>query len=137
MADINKIKVDGVEYDVEDAVARVAIGDLSALRTNAKTLVGAINELLGPTIRISSVTLLSASWVENSENLYSQVVSIYGVTENSQVDLTPSSEQLKIFHDKSLAMVAENDGGVVTVYAIGQKPENDYVMQVTITEVSE
>ena len=44
-------------------------------------------------------------------------------------------EQLAIFYDKSLALVAENEGGVVTVYAIGQKPENDYTIQATITEV--
>jgi hypothetical protein len=75
-----------------------------------------------------------ASWI-GSNNLYSQVVSIDGVTENSQVDLTPDVEQLEIFHDKDLTFVTENDGGTVTVYAIGQKPTNDYTIQVTITEV--
>lgn len=83
---------------------------------------------------ISQVTLLAANWV-GSGNLYSQVVSIAGVTANSQVDLTPSVEQLVIFYEKSLALVAENEDGVVIVYAIGQKPENDYTIQVTITEV--
>lgn len=83
---------------------------------------------------IGYVTLLAANWVGNASP-YSQVVSLAGVTQNSQVDLTPSVEQLAIFYDKSLAFVAENDSGVVTVYAIGQKPENDYTMQVTITEV--
>ncbi len=67
--------------------------------------------------------------------LYSQVVQIDGVTENSQVDLTPSVEQLAVFHEKDLAFVTENVDGVVTVYAIGQKPPNNYTIQVTITEV--
>lgn len=66
---------------------------------------------------------------------YSQVVTINGVTKNSQVDLTPSVEQLVIFYDKDLTFVTENDDGVITVYAIGQKPKNDYTIQVTITEV--
>ena len=44
-------------------------------------------------------------------------------------------EQLAIFHNKDLSFVAENEDGVVTVYAIGQKPENDYTMQVTVKEV--
>lgn len=84
--------------------------------------------------RIAYVDLLAASWVGDS-NPYSQVVEIDGVTENSQVDLTPSVEQLVTFYEKDLGFVTENDDGVVTVYAIGQKPENDYTMQVTITEV--
>ena len=85
--------------------------------------------------RIGEVTLTSSSWVGN-KSPYSQVVNVDGVTENSQVDLTPSVEQLTIFYEKDLAFVTENDGGVVTVYAIGQKPENDYAIQVTITEVA-
>ena len=85
--------------------------------------------------RISEVTLLSSAWVGDT-NPYSQVVQIAGVTANSQVDLTPSIEQLMIFYEKDLAFVAENEDGVVTVYAIGQKPQHDYTMQVTITEVA-
>lgn len=84
---------------------------------------------------IGTVELFANRWVADKNNLYSQVVDIAGVTENSQVDLTPSVDQLVIFHEKDLAFVTENDGGLVTVYAIGQKPENDYTIQVTITEV--
>lgn len=85
--------------------------------------------------KIGWVTLPAAGWV-GSDGLYYQVVDIPGVTENSQVDLTPDIEQLTIFYEKDLTFVTENDGGVVTVYAVGQKPENDYVVQVTITEVA-
>lgn len=84
--------------------------------------------------RIAYVTLLSSAW-EGEENLYSQVVNVDGATKNSQVDLTPSVEQLAIFYNKDLAFVTENENGVVTVYAIGQKPQNDYTIQVTLTEV--
>jgi hypothetical protein len=84
---------------------------------------------------IREVTLLAANWT-SSGNLHSQEVSIDGVTENSQVDLTPSVEQLVVFYEKDLTFVTENEGGVVTVYAIGQKPTNDYTIQVTITEVN-
>ena len=88
----------------------------------------------GSTATIGTVNLLASKWV-GSGNLYSQVVSITGVTKNSQVDLTPSVEQLVAFYEKDLTFVTENDDGVVTVYAIGQKPANDYSIQVTITEV--
>lgn len=85
--------------------------------------------------KIGNVTLLASAWV-GTDSPYSQVVTVEGATENSQVDLTPSVEQLAVFHEKDLAFVTENEGGVVTVYAIGQKPENDYEIQVTITEVA-
>lgn len=86
------------------------------------------------TARIADVNLLAANWVGDSSP-YSQVVEIEGITEYSQVDLTPSIEQLVIFYEKDLGFVTENEDGVVTVYAIGQKPTNDYLIQVTITEV--
>lgn len=86
-------------------------------------------------VRLAEITLLAANWVGNASP-YSQVVAIDGVTPYSQVDLTPSVEQLTVFHDKDLAFVTENEDGTVTVFAIGQKPENDYTIQVTIKEVS-
>lgn len=87
-----------------------------------------------PVALVDYIYLPASAWV-GSGNIYSQVVYISGVTANSQVDLTPSVEQLAVFYDKSLALVAENEDGVVTVYAIGQKPEQDYEIQVTVTEV--
>ena len=85
--------------------------------------------------KLSSITLLASAWV-GTQSPYSQVVEIEGVTEDSKVDLQPSVEQLSIFHNKDLGFVTENEDGVVTVYAIGDKPTNDYTIQVTITEVS-
>ena len=84
--------------------------------------------------KIREVTLLAEAWV-GEENVYSQVVSLDGVTENSQVNLTPSVEQLEIFHNKDLTFVTKNESGIVTVFVVGQKPTNNYTMQVTITEV--
>lgn len=85
--------------------------------------------------RIGYVTLFASKWVATGSYYY-QVVTVDGATKNSQVDLTPNVAQLDIFHDKDLALVTENNNGVVTVYAVGQKPENDYTIQVTITEVT-
>ena len=91
-------------------------------------------ETMPPVSKISSVKLLASKWVGDASP-YSQVVQLSGITENSMVDLTPSVEQLSVFYNKDLAFVTENVGGVVTVYAIGQKPTNDYTIQVAITEV--
>ena len=86
--------------------------------------------------RISTVALPASAWT-GADSLYSQVVTIPGITEHSKVDLLPSVEQLAIFYNKNVAFVTENDDGVVTVYAIGDKPLLDYTMQVSITEVGE
>ena len=83
---------------------------------------------------ISQVTLLASAW-QGTESPYSQVVTVDGVTAFSKVDLQPSVEQLTIFHNKDVAFVTENEDGVVTVYAIGDKPTQDYTMQAQITEV--
>lgn len=111
-----KPKINGVELDGDISLEQLGISSEK------------------PAARIAYVNLLASAWV-GEESPYSQIVDIDGVTENSQVDLTPSVEQLSVFYNKDLAFVAHNTNGVVTVYAIGQKPANDYVIQVTLTEV--
>lgn len=92
-------------------------------------------QALHSTLRLGEITILASAWTgENS--LYSQVVTINGITEYSKVDLLPSVEQLAIFHNKDVAFVTENEDGVVTVFAIGDKPTQDYTIQVQITEVA-
>lgn len=88
----------------------------------------------GTSAKLTNITLLAADW-KGAESPYSQVVSVEGVSVNSMVNLQPSVEQLEVFHDKVIAFTTENDGGVVTVYAIGDKPKNDYTIQATIMEV--
>lgn len=86
-------------------------------------------------VKVVTVDLLANAWV-GAESPYSQVVTIDGVTPNSKIDLQPSIEQLAIFYQKDLAFVTENDGGIVTVYALGDKPQNDYTIQATVTGVA-
>ena len=105
--------------------------DLEYVMDAKKYIDGLVN---APPAKLTNVTLLASKWV-GSNSLYSQVVTIHGTTEYSKVDLLPSVEQLAIFHNKDVAFVTENEDGVVTVYAIGDKPLLDYTMQVSITEV--
>lgn len=102
--------------------------------TQAMSDYAAAKEKLKGNAKIADVYLSADKW-EGENSPYSQVVDVQGVTEHSQVDLTPSIEQLTVFYDKDLAFVTENEDGVVTVWAIGQKPQNDYIVQATITEV--
>ena len=87
-----------------------------------------------PAAMVSYITLLASEWTGDN-GLYSQVVAVDGVSAYSQVDLKPSPEQLALFREKELALVTENNDGVVTVYAIGDKPASDHTIQVSITEV--
>ena len=89
----------------------------------------------GAAAKLTEIVLPAANW-KGAISPYSQVVAVEGVSVNSMVDLQPSVEQLEIFHDKDIAFSTENDGGVVTVYAIGDKPQNDYTIQATIMEVT-
>ena len=85
-------------------------------------------------IRIKDIVLPASEWIGESSPYY-QVVDIEGVTPYSQVDLKPDTDQLAIFYEKDLTFVTENEDGVVTVFCVGQKPINDYTIQVNITEV--
>ena len=84
--------------------------------------------------KTASVTLAADSWT-GTESPYSQVVTIDGVTANSKVDLNPTGEQLNSIATNRTILNTANDNGAVTVYAVGNKPTENYTMQVTITEV--
>ena len=85
--------------------------------------------------KIGEVTLLAAAWVGEGDKWHSQIVTCKDFVDKCQVDLTPDIQQLEIFYEKDLTFLTKNLCGVVTVYAVGQKPLNDYTIQVTLTEV--
>lgn len=98
------------------------------------TLEEIIKDVISQVNKISTVTLPSSGWMGEGSPYY-QVVNIAGATENSKIDLNPTVEQLNIFHEKDISFVVANNNGVITVYCIGQKPLNDYTIQVSIIEV--
>lgn len=88
----------------------------------------------GAAVKITEVTILADAW-KGGESPYSQVVEVDGVSVNSMVNLHPSVEQLDVFRERDHVFSTENDGGVVTVYAVGDKPTHDYTIQASIMEV--
>ena len=84
-----------------------------------------------------AVVHLGTAWTQAADNRYYQIVTVQNaiITANSKVDLQPDATQLSIFHEKDLAFVAENENGVVSVYCVGQVPQNEYDIQATVTEV--
>ena len=107
----------------------------STLESEIASLKEIINLLQAKSlVKTITINLPASKWVGEG-NKYSQVVSIVDITPYSKVDLQPTTEQLLIFYEKDITFVTENDGGVITVYCIGQKPTNNYEIQATITEV--
>ena len=120
------INGDACEIEVEDI-------EFVAAEPTIEDRIYALEQIQSPEF-VNSITLYASQW-EGDTSPYSQTVDVAGATQNSKIDLQPSTEQLAIFHEKDLAFVAENEDGVVTVFCVGQKPTNDYTMQITITEV--
>lgn len=120
-----------LEYD--NGIPRLKIGDgiseFSALPYMS------VDSFILP--KPASVTLYADRWRQAEDDRFYQIVTVSNalITENSKVDLQPSSEQLVIFHSKDLAFVAENEGGVITVFCVGQAPTHNYTIQATVTEV--
>jgi hypothetical protein len=85
--------------------------------------------------RIATITLDAGSWTGGS-NPWSQVVEIPSVSVNSKIDLQPTAQQIVALQNADIALMAENNNGIVTVYALGGKPTVDYTMQVLLTEVA-
>ena len=92
----------------------------------------------------TSITLDPTKWQEVLDqsgtpvpNRYSQDVHIADavVTPTSKIDLQPNPEQLLIFHKKDITFTVINDSGNIRVCVVGQKPNNEYTIQATITEV--
>lgn len=88
----------------------------------------------GSTTKVTEISLPANAWA-GAKSPYSQIVEVEGATEYSKIDLQPSVEQLEIFHDKDVAFLTENEDGVITVFAVGDKPTMDYTIQATIMEV--
>lgn len=89
----------------------------------------------GSSVKITQIQAPLENW-KGAVSPFSQVVSVDGVSVNSKVDLQITVDQMEQFHDKVIAFTAENENGVVTLYAVGDKPDADIVLQATLTEVS-
>lgn len=129
-----------VEYD--NGIPRLKIGD--GINKFSALPYMSIDSFILPSP--TTITLLGGSehWLEyydeNDKFIgYYQIIKEITngiVTVNSKIDLQPSPEQLAIFYTKDVSFTVVNEDGVVIVYAIGMRPEQDYTIQCTITEVA-
>ena len=87
------------------------------------------------TTKKTSITL-STNWTGNTSP-YTQTITISGTTANSKVDLQPDATVIaQMADDGTVALYIANDNGVLTAYAVGEKPTVELTIQATITEVS-
>ena len=127
-----------LEYD--NGIPRLKIGD--GINEFSALPYMSVDSFILPTK--AYITLLPDAWQpilddygEPIAKRFYQPVTVNNaiITPNSKVDLQPNPEQLAIFHSKDLTFTAINRGGNVRVCIVGQKPEQEYVLQVTVTEV--
>lgn len=96
---------------------------------------GATGDVVGGTLpKLTTINIPAFEWTGLSSP-YSQTISVNGVNVNSKLDLLPNSDQFKSLQDEEVALTASNNNGVVTIFAIGNKPTIDYTMQLLITDV--
>lgn len=88
----------------------------------------------GAASKLATIYLPVNAW-KGAESPFSQVVQVEEVSVNSAVLLLASVEQLKELGDINTKFTTENEAGVVTAFAIGNKPTKDYTFQAIVTEV--
>lgn len=120
-----------LEYD--NGIPRLKIGD--GIHEFSQLPYMSVDSFILPTP--ASVTLYADKWIQDADNRWYQIVIVNNatITPNSKVDLQPNAEQLSIFHKKDLAFVTENEDGILSVFCVGKVPQDDYTLQITITEV--
>ena len=85
---------------------------------------------------VSNVQVRADAW-EGSDGAYYQVVDVPGATANCKVNLQLTPEQVVEFGEQDIYFTTENNLGVVTIHAIGDKPLKDYSFQTTVTVVTD
>lgn len=85
--------------------------------------------------KMTTISAPAANW-KGGESPYSMSVGVDGVSVSSKVDVQLSAEQMALLENKIITFMAENYGGIVTLYAFGDKPDSDIDLQAVLTEVN-
>ena len=87
-------------------------------------------------VKKAALSLTAASWA-GSASPYTHSVTIAGITVNSKVDIQMDATALGVLIDSGTSAIwIENNNGTLTAKAMGEKPNANLSVQVTITEVT-
>ena len=126
----------GIINDNKQAIANQVVVNEETYETkrDAAVKLSEAKEYTDNKYKFTTISLPAANWTGDA-GLYSQIVTVDGITEYSRIDLNPTVEQLAELTDAEVTLVAENADKVVTIYAINEKPTKDYTIQITVIEV--
>ena len=81
---------------------------------------------------LADISLLAGAWGKTPP--YAQKAAPAGLTAQTMVELRPTAEQLEALRQQGVrSLTAANEGGVLTVYALGAAPRTDLTLQVSLT----
>lgn len=124
------------------AVGNAPTANLSVQYVMSAVYDGAIPSGGGSTPQVVSITM-PASWTDNSDGTYSQVITSLittagaTVTEYSKVDTQVTSAVVsQLTGDGVTGLYAQQNNGAVTMIAMGAEPSSTVTVQLTITETN-
>lgn len=88
----------------------------------------------GSAVKLTRIALPAADW-KGAVSPFSQAVAVEGISTGSRIDLLPGEAQLELLCSNGTALLAGNEEGIVTVYALGAKLAEDMTVAATIMEV--
>ena len=114
------------------------ISIIEALKKSVESIKEWTNEKLNNTAmtpRLTNVNIIASGW-QGTSSPYFQRITCNGVNTKSMVELRPSPEQIEVLQEDEISLMAVNNDGLVTIYAIGDKPSYNITMQVIITDIT-
>ena len=81
--------------------------------------------------KLISIVLSKSEWEMLSEGVYSQTFTNPEITENTKINLSPTSDTMlvELLNDGVTAILGKNDSGRASVLIYGAKPQNDIMLQ--------
>lgn len=82
---------------------------------------------------VTEITLAADDWTGDTSP-YTQTLEIPNASPTSQINLHPTTEQIIDLQNQNITLTVGNNNGIVTFYAINNKPAADYNIVITITD---
>ena len=83
---------------------------------------------------VGDLTILAQNWL-GEQSPYYQVLELPCASSVSKIDIYPTIFQLQYLETAQIALTIENNNGTITIYALHNKPTEDLVIQVAVSEV--